>query len=297
LTGRYGPDVFWEYISDFLERQQDSAFFLYYPMFLTHFYFSPTPESPEWETGDRHLTAEHHLRPDPLNQRFFSDMVRYMDKNVGRIVEKLETLGIRENTLIIFLGDNGTERSIISKASGREIRGEKGTLSGPGTRVPMIANWPWGGKEGVVSHVPVVPSDVLATISDITGAKPRVPTGDGILDGISFFPLITGKPGEVREWALVEYVLENRGRMYMGKEGRYVMNGRWKLYGDGVSPRGQRYYRSGELYDLQADPLEQSPIPVGEDNAESARARRLAQEYLSFHPVPARLRGEPASKK
>ena len=82
LFGQYGPDIFWEYISNYLDENRDNEFFLYYPMFLTHFYFSPTPESPEWESGDRHLTAEYHLRPGPVNQRFFTYMARYMDKNI-----------------------------------------------------------------------------------------------------------------------------------------------------------------------------------------------------------------------
>ena len=138
LMGKYGPDVFLEYIFDFLERNQNRVFVLYYPMHLTHFYFTPTPESPEWENGDRHLSAKHHLRPDPLNQRFYTDMVFYMDKNIGRIAMKLNELGIRENTVIMFLGDNGTEVSIQSKIGDEEIKGEKGTLSKAGTHVTMI---------------------------------------------------------------------------------------------------------------------------------------------------------------
>lgn len=289
LSGQYGPDVFWEYISDFLERKRDKEFFLYYPMFLTHFYFSPTPESLEWESGDRHLTAEHHLRPDPLNARFFTDMVEYMDKNIGRIVDKLEELGIRENTIILFLGDNGTEVSIRSFMGDLEIAGEKGSLTSAGTHVPMIVNWPEQVDEGIVSDIPVVPADFFATIADVCGAQPRRPTGDGELDGISFLPAITGRPGSLREWAIVEYVLENRGKMYLGKEGRYVMNQRWKLYDSGVSSRGQEYYKAGQLFDLLNDPKEMSLVIPEKDSPESAEARRKAQEYLDLHPVPARL--------
>jgi arylsulfatase A-like enzyme len=289
FDGQYGPDVFWEYISGFLERHSDEEFFLYYPMFLTHFYFSPTPESPEWESGDRHLTAEHHLRPDPLNQRFFTDMVRYMDKNIGRIADKLEELGIRENTLLLFLGDNGTERSIRSSMGDLEIAGEKGWLTSAGTHVPMIVNWPEWVDGGLVSDIPVVPADFFATIAEVSGAKPRRPTGDGNLDGISFLPVLSGIPGNVREWALVEYVLENRGKMYRGNEGRYVLNTRWKLYGSGVSQRGQNYYKAGQLYDLLNDPREISPIAQEDDSPESSEARRMAKAFLEEHPVPERL--------
>ncbi len=258
-------------------------------MFLTHFYFSPTPESLEWESGDRHLTAKDHLLPGPLNQRFFTDMVAYMDKNIGRIVDKLEDLGIRENTMILFLGDNGTEISILSHMGNLEVAGEKGMLTSGGTHVPMIVNWPGQVDAGLISDIPVVPADFFATIKEVTGAQPRTPTGDGILDGISFLPVLTGRPGKVREWALVEYVLENRGKMYLGNEGRYVLNTRWKLYGSGISRRGQNYYKAGQLFDLTIDPLEKSPIILENDNPESAAARKMAQSFLDRHPVPKRI--------
>jgi arylsulfatase A len=285
-SGQYGPDVFWEYISDFLVRHRDEEFFLYYPMHLTHFYFTPTPESLEWESGDRHRTAEYHLRPDPLNARFFTDMVAYMDKNIGRIVEKLGALGIRENTMILFLGDNGTEVSIRSRMGDLEIAGEKGSLTRAGTHVPMIANWPGRIDAGQVLSGPVVPADFFATIAEATGARPRRPAGDGKLDGISFLPSLTRGAGIPREWALVEYVLENRGTMYLGKEGRYVLNDRWKLYGSGVSRRGQSYYRAGQLFDLLHDPWEKSPILPEYDSPESAKARRMAEAFLDRYPVP-----------
>ncbi len=289
LIGEYGPDVFWEYISNFLIRNQDKEFFLYYPMHLTHFYFTPTPESHEWESGNRHLKAEHHLRPDPLNTRFFTDMVAYMDKNIGRIVKKLEELGLRENTLILFLGDNGTEVSITSKMGNRDIKGEKGSLTRAGTHVPMLANWPGNIDSGLVLNGPVVPADFFATIADATGAQPHRPPGDGKLDGISFLNALTHGDDIEREWALVEYVLENRGRMYTGKEGRYVFNGRWKLYDSGISRRGQPYYKAGQLFDLLNDPMEKAPITREKDSPESLRARRKAEAFLERHPVPKRL--------
>lgn len=289
LTGQYGPDVFWDYIADFLDRNQQKEFFLYYPMFLTHFYFSPTPGSLEWEAGDRHRTSEHHLRPDSLNQRFFTDMVAYMDKNIGRIVDKLDALGIRENTLLLFLGDNGTEVSIRSFMGNVEVAGEKGSLTSAGTHVPMIVNWKGMIQESMVLNNPVVPADFFATIADVTGARPRLPTGDGILDGISFLPALIGQPGKMREWALVEYVLENRGRMYLGHEGRFVQNTRWKLYDSGVSRRGQEYYKAGQFFDLLNDPGEKSPLDPDLDTPEGAEARKEARDYLEKHPVPERL--------
>jgi len=218
-------------------------------------------------------------------------MVAYMDKNIGRITDKLEQLGIGENTMILFLGDNGTEVSIRTHMGNVEIAGEKGSLTGAGTHVLMLVSWPGHTEAGMVSDIPVVPADFFATISEVAGAPPRIPTGKGELDGISFLPVLTGNPGKVREWALVEYVLEDRGNMYLGKEGRYVLNSRWKYYDSGVSCRGQAYYKAGQLFDLRNDPEEKSPVTPEYDTPESAEARRNAQAFLSGYPVPDRLRG------
>jgi hypothetical protein len=68
------------------------------------------------------------------------------------------------------------------------------------------------------------------------------------------------------------------------------LNGRWKLYDEGSSLRGQRYFRAGQLFDLVKDPYEESPIMAGRDTRESAEARAMAQAYLDRHPVPNRLR-------
>jgi len=155
----------------------------------------------------------------------------------------------------------------------------------------MIVNWPGYVDAGIVSDVPVVPADFFATMAHVTGATPRRPPGDGKLDGVSFLPVLTGQADNLREWALVEYVLEDRGKMYLGKEGRYVVDGRWKLYGTGTSPRGQTYYKAGQFFDLLNDPSERHPISPESDTPVSAKARGLAQAYLDRHPVPERLTG------
>lgn len=77
--------------------------------------------------------------------------------------------------------------------------------------------------------------------------------------------------------------------MYLGKEGRYVTDGRWKLYDQGVSLRSENYYRDGQLFDLQNDPHEKSPLFSENDTPESAKMREVAQKYLDQHPLPERL--------
>jgi arylsulfatase A-like enzyme len=103
LKGKYGPDVFLDYINGFMERKKSGPFFIYYPMVLTHSPFVPTPDSAK--PGDKKKN----------NPEYFADTVGYMDKIIGKIVRKVDELGIRENTLIMFIGDNGTHRSIETK--------------------------------------------------------------------------------------------------------------------------------------------------------------------------------------
>jgi arylsulfatase A len=93
LEGKYGPDVFCDYILDFIERHKTMPFLVYYPMALTHGPFVPTPDSAEWGQGLK-------------DRKYYADMVAYMDKIVGHIVCRLDELGLRENTLLLFTGDN-----------------------------------------------------------------------------------------------------------------------------------------------------------------------------------------------
>lgn len=109
--GAYGPDLCVDYLCDFFERHQDRPFFAYYPMALTHFPFKPTPDSPAWQSGDRH---------EDDWKKYMPDMVAYMDKLVGRLVGKLEELGIRDNTLIMFLGVSFLPRLLGAEEPARD---------------------------------------------------------------------------------------------------------------------------------------------------------------------------------
>ena len=119
--GGYGPDLFADFLLGRIEEQvterPGKPFLAYYPMALVHDPFVPTPDSPDW-TVDRN--AE-----DPA---YFNPMVAYMDKLVGRVVARLEELGVRDDTLILMTGDNGTPRQITSTMQdGTVIPGGKGS--------------------------------------------------------------------------------------------------------------------------------------------------------------------------
>jgi arylsulfatase A len=246
LEGKYGPDVFCDYIGDFMERNKSRPFFVYYPMVLTHGPFVPTPDSPEW--GQRVADKEYYV-----------DMVAYMDKIVGRLVKKLEGLGLCENTLILFTGDNGTPKGITSvMKDGRHIKGGKGMTTDAGTHVALIANWKGTTAAGKVCGDLVDLSDFVPTLADAAGGS--LPQGVTI-DGRSFLPQLRGEKGNPKEWIFCHYEPKHGGR----KLRRFVRDKRWKLYAN------------GELYDLATDGLEENANPSGK---EATAARERLQSVL-----------------
>ena len=179
VNGEYGPQVCTDFICDFIDENREKPFLVYYPMILTHCPFDPTPDSTDWDPKRLGSTTYKGDRNDP--QRHFRDMVAYADKVVGQIVAQLEKSGVRENTLLIFTGDNGTDKPIVTSWNGTKVVGRKGSMTDAGTRVPLIASWPAGIKQpGRVVDDLVEFSDLMPTLCEVTGANlPSNYPGDG----------------------------------------------------------------------------------------------------------------------
>ena len=136
-------------------------------MILTHCPFDPTPDSTDWDPKRLGSTTYKGDRNEP--QRHFRDMVAYADKLVGQIFVQLEKSGIRENTLLIFTGDNGTDKPIVTSWNGTKIAGDKGNMTDAGIRVPLIASWPAGIKKpGRVVDYLAEFSDLMPTLCEVT---------------------------------------------------------------------------------------------------------------------------------
>lgn len=248
--GKYGPDIFTDYAIDFVTRKKEQPFLLYWPMCLTHdpFVHSPDAKADAAAKGGKGA---------------FKSMVEYMDKLVGKLVAHLDKLGLRENTLILFTGDNGTGRGVVTRTKGGVVRGAKGDTIDTGTHVPLIASWKGRDAAGRVCEDLVDFSDFLPTVVAAAGA-----TGPkGVeLDGRSFLPQVLGKPGkpgEPREWIYCYYT-DKAGKF----QSRHVRDRRYKLYGN------------GRLHDVQAHPLERKPIEPADDTPESAAARQRLQKAM-----------------
>jgi arylsulfatase A len=175
----YGPAIHQDFVLDFIRRKKDTPFFVYYPMCLTHSPWEPTPDTKSTTGGNG---SGRKARKSADN---FKANVEYMDKLVGQLVAELDRLGLRENTIIFFTGDNGTGGDGKSTATER------------GARVPMIVNGPGVAKARGATLQLTDLSDVLPTIVELAGAKLPV---DRPIDGRSYADFLRGKVDTTREW-------------------------------------------------------------------------------------------------
>ena len=263
-AGKYGDDIFADRIMDFVERNKDEDFFVYFPMALTHGPFEPTPDNPEFDgfepmsnkTLGGKTWDEIQEGGGKDHTRYYKDMVEYHDKIIGRINDKLDELGIREDTLVIYVGDNGSPQEVCSIVHDHEeVCGGKGLTNDRGTHVPLICEWPGTIASNSVENGLVDSSDFLPTIMDIAGID--APPGYE-MDGRSFLPQLKGEVGNPRDWVYFHFEPMNP-RVF--RKARFIRDMRWKLYDD------------GQLYDLNDDPDEDYPIQPSTDNPEQADAR------------------------
>jgi len=233
----YMPDLMHDHLVKFLDDNKKKPFFLYYSMVHVHALIQRTPDS----------------KP---GSDLYADNTAYMDKLVGKLLATLESMKLRENTLIVFMGDNGTANVYAGRSSiqGKALSGKKGTLLECGSLVPTIASWPAVIKSGQINADLIDSSDLLPTFAAVSGAQ--LPTKN-ILDGRSFLPQLQGKKGNSKEYIYME--LGNKW---------YVRNAKWKLN------------RQGELFDMSNAPFEEKLVVDYANNVEASAAYSRLQTVL-----------------
>ncbi len=255
----YVPDMMHDFLADFITRHKHEPFFLYYPMSHVHGKLVPTPDHPDTK-GPRLI---------------YADNIAYMDKLVGKLVALLDQLGLREETIIIFTGDNGTARGPAASGTldNESINGAKGSMKEGGSRVPLIVNWKGTTPAGQVNHDLTDFSDFMPTFAEAAGAP--LPVGVAI-DGHSLFPQIRGEVGTPREWIYVEL----NGH-------RYIRDAKWKLTGE------------GELYDMTKAPIQELLVPATTTDPAAIGARGHLQTIMNnlVGPNPPRPGADKAKKK
>jgi len=253
----YGPDIMSDYIVEFMERNREEPFFVYYPMLLVHAPFQPTPDSPEWDQPEQRSTND---------TKYFKDMVEYTDKIVGKIVDKLEELGIAENTMVIFTGDNGTAASTVTETINGPYKGGKGRLLDNGTHVPLVLNWPAEGKKNTTTSILVEFSDFLPTFADAADAA--IPED---IDGTSFFNFLTSQPYHPRESVFVHY--------HKGPSREKSLNGCF------IRTASHKLYSDGRFYNMLEDKWEKNSLDVNTLEGEDKNVYDQLSNELKNKPV------------
>jgi arylsulfatase A len=233
----YMPDLMHRHLVDFITKHRDDPFYVYYSMSHVHGEIVRTPDSA------------------PGSKDLYADNIAYMDKLVGKLVDELERLNLREKTLIVFIGDNGTASKPADRSTigGRRISGQKGTMLEGGALVPMIANWPGVTPAGKVSDDLIDSTDFFPTFAELAGA--RLP--EKTIDGRSFAPQLRGEKGQPRDWIFIELA-----RMW------YVREAGWKLN------------QAKELFDMSEAPFKERLVPADSTDPAAIAARGRLQAAL-----------------
>lgn len=252
--GAFGPDVLCDRAVSLLEEDREEPLFLYYPMVLPHSPFVRPPGSGDDVEGP---------------QAKFAAMVQHMDSLVGRVLDAAGDAVHGRETLVLFVGDNGTDRRVVSRWQGAEIIGGKSRMNRHGTHVPLIAWWP-GRAEPAVSDDLIDFTDFVPTLCEAAGLPVEAPEA---LDGVSFAPRLLGRPHTPREWIFCHY--DPRWNV-PGQPGRFAEDGTYRLHQD------------GRLIHVERDPLGEHPVA-----GEAAGSRQRLQAVLDSMPPwspPARAR-------
>ncbi|MHC4403862.1 MAG: sulfatase-like hydrolase/transferase [Planctomycetota bacterium] len=270
--GRFGCDVFVDFLIHFLKQHKNEPMLLYFPMALTHGPLTHTPAEPDvTEKIDMHKA-----------------MVRATDAALGRIVAALDGLGIRNNTIIIWSTDNGSAGGITGRMNGRAVRGGKAKLTENGVCAPFIVNGPGLVPAGTETDALTDFTDLLPTFCELAGAS----LPDGVaLDGRSIAGVMLGKDRQgPRDWIMAlghgAAALDEKGvRPKQVFTDRVVRDKRYKLF----VLKGE----SGKLVDLKTDLEEQVNLLDGTEPEVIAARKRLEAVIAACPKEDARPRYDP----
>ncbi len=254
----YAPDIATDFVIDFATQGGQKPFFAFYSMWLPHVSWDPElgrwgyPSPPMTDSQDNRIEGKNRKGNAERTLEGQGTLVEYVDILVGRIVKALDQAGLREDTIIMFTGDNGAPQYGKNR-----VDREKGP------RVPLIVNCP--GRIPAVGDTKAMVSfaDFLPTILDFVNAKGKLPSGYSI-DGISFAPVLRGEKEKTRD-----YVYSNFGPWQMLRDERWLLDAAGTFW----DTKGRR------------DEVGYVDVTLSED-PEAIAARQRFAEYLQRYPVP-----------
>ena len=255
----YLTDMFSDRAVNFIKHKPDSPFFLYLAYNAVHH---------PWQVPEAYLERTKHLKGGE-DRRFFAAMVLAMDDGIGRVLQTLDDEGIADNTLVIFLSDNGTPRGqgIVHRTKDYSLerggtvmsnpgphRGFKGDTYEGGTKVPFCMRWPTKIAKGSRYDLPVSALDIVPTVAARLGIDK--PLQGHAFDGVDLLPFLNGERGDTRP----------HDTLYWRRDNDYaIRQGDWKLTWNDASGN-----MSIKLFNLADDPGEHRDLAA--QNPERAQA-------------------------
>jgi arylsulfatase len=268
-TTGYCTDVFFRQALTWIDAQRNgrAPFFAYIPLNAAH---APLQVPDEY--------FKRYAGKVPENTAKFYGMIENLDDNFGALLKQLKDWGIEDNTLVIFLTDNGGTVGVNVFNAG--MRGGKVTPYEGGTRVPSFWRWPAAFKGGVDCHALTAHIDIFPTLAEIAGAK-LSRTVKNQVEGRSLLPLLKDPEAKWRDRFLVTHV----GRWPRGQAAE------WKFKTCCIRDSRFALVNDSELYDLKADPGETKNVIL--EQAEVVARLRAAYERW-WKEVTPRLENEDA---
>jgi len=239
--GTHRADIFADQAVKFMTANKNRPFFVYMAYYSVHSGLEPVPEF-----------VDKYKNIKGINPAYAS-MIEKMDQSIGKIIDAVDALGLKQKTMILFTSDNG---GVYETSKQTPYRAGKGSYFDGGVRVPLCVRWPGKIKAGSRCSVPVIGVDFYPTF--LAAASAKAPKGK-ILDGVNLMPLLT-QSGTIKEraiyWHFPIYLQGNNDshdKFFRTRPGTAMRMGKWKLH---------EYFENGtiELYDLSKDVGERSNI-------------------------------------
>ncbi len=280
LTGKRNKDFLTDRITDeclkFIDTNREHPFFLYFSPYAVH--------APIKSKSSIREKYEKKRGSNGHNNANYAALIETLDTNIGRILNRLDNLGLTDNTLVLFTSDNG---GVFKRTRQHPLRAGKGSYFDGGIREPLLVRWPGKIKPGSRCDTPVIGIDFYPTFLDAT----RTPKPKGKqLDGLSLMPLLTDSgalPERPIFWHFPIYLQggneETHDRAFRTRPGSAVRYGDWKLH---------EYFEDGrlELYNLKSDAGERKNL-AGEMPEKVKELHQLLKRWRqeTDAPVPTKL--------
>jgi arylsulfatase A-like enzyme len=283
-------DILADRAINFIENRGDQPFFLYLSTYLPHLPWEAIPDEDRAHYEGKNLSVpdlgkypEATMGEDELRElmRSYYANITCADRNIGRVLAALDSLGLANDTLVFFIGDNGFnvgQHGLLGKGNGLTLgtNDRKPNMFDDSVLVPFIVRWPGVIKAGSISDAMVSTIDVLPTLIEITGARTRLQ-----LDGRSMLPILKSRRGAPWREAWFDtydmtYLKEDHMRM--------IRTDDWKLVFHFDAAGNPLPHRGHELFKLSADPGELKNLYSSDDLAPmrrslEARLRKWIMEY------------------